>query len=127
MAVITREDLLVAFRKTLGEKGYSEGQLTELADIVITLFGYANSVIDNRLNAKERDVFYRLEEVGLMHTSQEEVSLDKGKIWRLHYWFLNGPKIIQLSRGQEPPKEEADKFSFYLSEEDIWKRGSTEK
>lgn len=123
MAVIMLEDLKIAFGKILGEKGYSEEDVKEMADLVISLFGFNNAVIDNRLKPKERDVFYRLEEVGLAYTSQEEVTIKKGKVWRLHYWFLNRPKILQLSRGEEVP-DDVDQYAVYGNDEEIWKRGS---
>jgi hypothetical protein len=123
VAVIMLEDLKIAFGKILGEKGYSEEDVKEMADLVISLFGFNNAVIDNRLKPKERDVFYRLEEVGLAYTSQEEVTIKKGKVWRLHYWFLNRPKILQLSRGEEVP-DDVDQYAVYGNDEEIWKRGS---
>ena len=120
MTVITKEDLEIAFRKTLAEKGFSEEQILKMADEIISLFGFDNSVVDNRLKPEERDMFYKLEEVGLMRTQQEEATLAKGKVWRLHYWFLNAALILKLSRGvEETPKD--DEFSVYGDiDEDVW-------
>lgn len=126
MAVITKEDLEVAFRKTLADKGFSEEQILRMADEVICLFGFDNTVVDNRLRPEERDMFYKLEEAGLMHTQQEEVAIAKGKVWRLHYWSMNRNLILQLSRGEEKPKE-GPEFSCYDDiDEDVWsKHGET--
>lgn len=124
MAVITPEDLKIAFEKTLGKKGYSEEQINELAELIISLYGFDYAVIDNRLRTNERDVFYKLEEEGLVYTTQEEVTLKKGKVWRLHYWFLDRKKILKLSRGEEESEKE-DKYAVYITDDGIWERGST--
>ncbi len=123
MAVITPEDLKIAFEKTLGKKGYSEEDINELAELIISLYGFDYAVIDNRLRTNERDVFYKLEEEDLVYTKQEEVTLKKGKVWRLHYWFLNRPKILKLSRGEEETNEE-DKYAVYITDDGIWERES---
>lgn len=120
MAIITKEDLEVAFRKTLSPKGFAEEQILAMAEDIICLFGFANAVVDNRLKPEERDLFYKLEEAGLMHTQQEEVAIAKGKVWRLHYWFLNRNLILKLSRGEEEIQK-ADEFAVYSEmDDDVW-------
>ncbi|MFO7618658.1 MAG: DUF6015 family protein [Thermoplasmata archaeon] len=127
MSAITKEDLEIAFGKTLADKGFSEEQILKMADDIITLFGFDNAVIDNRLEPKQRDLFYKLEEAGLMHTQQEEVTLAKGKVWRLHYWFLNRELILKLSRGLED-KVEADEFAVYSEmDEEVWTKHGENK
>jgi len=123
VAVITVEDLEIAFGKTLGEKGYSEDEIKEMAELIISLYGFDYAVVDNRLKTKERDIFYKLEEAGLVFTKQEEVTIKKGKVWRLHYWFLNRKKILQLSRGEEIEEEE-DEYAIYADDAEIWKKMS---
>lgn len=127
MAVITKEDLETAFRKTLIEKGYSEDQILKMADDIISLFGFDNAVVDNRLKPDDRDLFYKLEEHDLVHTQQEEVTITKGKVWRLHYWFLNRNLILKLSRGEEEPQK-ADEFSVYGEiDEEVWSKHGDSK
>ena len=127
MAVITKEDLEIAFRKTLIQKGFSEEDVIKMADDVITLFGFDNAIIDNRLTPNQRDTFYKLEEFDLVHTQQEEVTLAKGKVWRLHYWFLNQNLILKLSRGEED-KAEKDDFAVYADiDEDVWTKHGESK
>ena len=122
MAVIKVEDLVIAFQKTLGDKGYSEEDIKKLADFIISLYGFDYSIVDNRLTPKDRDIFYKLEEENLVYTKQEEVTIKKGKVWRLHYWFLNRQYILKLSRGKEEP-EEIDEYAVYGdTNEDIWSR-----
>ena len=125
MAVITLEDLEIAFGKTLGKKGYSEEEIKELAERIISLYGFDYAVVDNRLKSSERDIFYKLEEEGLVYTKQEEVTIKKGKVWRLHYWFLNRSVILKLSRGEEELDDE-DKYAVYLKDDHIWERKSNQ-
>ena len=120
--MIKQEDLEIAFGKILGKSGYSEGQVRELAEFIISLFGFDYAVVDNRLTPQERDVFYRLEEHNLVYTKQEEVTVRKGKVWRLHYWFLNRQLILRLARGEEEP-EVPEEFDVYEHmDDDVWKR-----
>ncbi len=122
MAVIKLEDLVIAFRKTLSEKDYSEEDIQQLAEFIISLYGFDYAIVDNRLKPKDRNIFYKLEKANLVYTKQEEVTIKKGKVWRLHYWFLNRPFILKLSRGKEEP-EEIDEFAIYGEmDEDIWSR-----
>ena len=122
MAVIKLEDLEIAFKKTLGEKGYSDEDIQNLAEFIISLYGFDYAIVDNRLAPKDRDIFYKLEEEKLVYTRQEEVTIKKGKVWRLHYWFLNRSYILKLSRGKEE-EEEIDEYAIYKEmNEDIWSR-----
>jgi hypothetical protein len=148
VAVITKKDLEIAFRKTLSEEALKdiddrlskiddfmkkyEGDakpITEelLAEFIISLFGFDNAVIDNRLATHDRDMLYKLEEYDLVHTQQEEVTITKGKVWRLHYWFLNRNLILKLSRGENEP-EKGDEFAVYTEmDEDVWARHNETK
>ena len=123
MAVIKLEDLVIAFQKTLGEKkGYSDEDIQDLAEFVISLYGFDYAIVDNRLTPQNRDIFYKLEEEKLVYTRQEEVTIKKGKVWRLHYWFLNRPYILKLSRGKEE-EEVIDEYAVYKEmNDDIWSR-----
>ena len=122
MAVIKLEDLLVAFRKALSEEHYSDEDVKQLADFIISLYGFDYAIVDNRLTPQERDIFYKLEEANLVYTKQEEVTIKKGKVWRLHYWFLNRQFILKLSRGEEE-HEEVDEYAIYGEmDDDVWSR-----
>jgi hypothetical protein len=70
------EDVVSALHNTLGKKGMSDGDNRKLAEYLMSFFGYADEIIDNRLTSEDRDVFYMLEEEGFLTTTQEEVHLN---------------------------------------------------
>jgi hypothetical protein len=101
MTVVTMQQVEKALKKTVGKKGMSDDEIKKLAEYVMSFFGYTDEVIDNRLTSEDRDVFYMLEEEGLLTTTQEEVLLKKGKLWRIHYWILKKDQILRLARDAE--------------------------
>ena len=71
-------ELRVALRATVGKRGMTEEDIGALADYLMSFFGFDSEVIDNRLDMDDRDVFYMLEEAGLLGTRQEEIHIKKG-------------------------------------------------
>jgi len=127
MTVVTMQQVESALKKTVGRKGMSDSEIKTLADYVMSFFGYTDEVIDNRLTSEDRDVFYMLEEEGLLTTTQEEVLLKKGKLWRIHYWILKNDQIIRLSKMDEEgvvEKDEAAGVYDKVSDEE-WARHKT--
>jgi hypothetical protein len=124
MTVVTMQQVEKALKRTVGKKGMSDGEVKNLADYLMSFFGYTDEVIDNRLTSEDRDVFYMLEEEGLLTSTQEEVLLKKGKLWRIHYWILKKDQIIRLaqveSAGTEARDEAADVYDQVSDEE--WSR-----
>jgi hypothetical protein len=127
MTVVTMQQVESALKKTVGRKGMSDAEIKTLADYVMSFFGYTDEVIDNRLTSEDRDVFYMLEEEGLLTTTQEEVLLKKGKLWRIHYWILKKDQIIRLAKMDEEgvvEKDEAAGVYDQVSDEE-WARHKT--
>jgi hypothetical protein len=127
MTVVTMQQVESALKKTVGRKGMSDAEIKTLADYVMSFFGYTDEVIDNRLTSEDRDVFYMLEEEGLLTTTQEEVLLKKGKLWRIHYWILKKDQIIRLAKMDEEDvveKDEAAGVYDQVSDEE-WARHKT--
>ena len=104
----------------------TEEDVVTLADYLISFFGFDSEVIDNRLDMDDRDVFYMLEEGGLLGTRQEEIHIKKGKLWRIHYWILRTNRIKQLARGTVP-KEEAGVFAYDDLPAEAWERAPLPK
>ncbi|HEX9908315.1 MAG TPA: DUF6015 family protein [Thermoplasmata archaeon] len=100
-----------ALKRTVGRKGMSDAETKNLAEYLLSFFGYTDEVIDNRLTSEDRDVFYMLEEEGILTSTQEEVLLRKGKLWRIHYWILKKDQIIRLAKMDEEGAEEKDEVA----------------
>src|SRR6266508_3448992 len=126
MPVVSMSELRAALRATVGKRGMTEEDIGTLADYLISFFGFEAEVIDNRLDMDDRDVFYMLEEAGLLGTRQEEIHIKKGKLWRIHYWILRTNRIKQLARGT-PPREEAGIFAYDDLPSEVWDRAPLPK
>jgi hypothetical protein len=68
------------------------------AGFVLDVFGYYDRVIDNVLDYEDRQLFYILEEEGMLATDQEDVILDDGREWRTHYWILRKNTILKYAK-----------------------------
>ena len=82
---------------------------------LMDLFGFEDQVVDNRLTPEDRDIFYMLEENGLVTTIEDDVQVQKGKTWRIYYWVLKKDQILRLAHGS------GVKDSGVLPEADIYK------
>ncbi len=108
---------------TLGKKGMPKEEIDNLAEYIMNFFGFNDYCIDNKLSPKDRDVFYMLEEEGLLKTTRDEVTLQKGKVWRIHYWILDSEKVYELSEEEEPEEPKQGEEGIYEElPEDIWER-----
>jgi Family of unknown function (DUF6015) len=122
MPVVTMSEMVAALRATVGKRGMPEDDLRTLADYLMSFFGFETEAIDNNLDVADRDVFYMLEEEGLLTTRQEEIMIKKGKMWRIHYWILRVERIKSLAKPQRP-KTDGDAFAVYSTlPDDIWAR-----
>lgn len=124
MEIITINDLTKALKNTFGRRGMEEEDIKSIAEFLINFFGFEEYAIDNRLNPEDRDVFYMLEEVGLLKTVREEVTIKKGQTWRIHYWKLNKAKIKELGeKKKKDSPEEGESFGVYEEINDkVWER-----
>lgn len=122
MTVVSMEEVVKALSNTMGKKGMSLEDLEKLAEYILSFFGYTDEVIDNRLTSEDRDVFYMLEEEGFLTTTQEEVHLKKGKLWRIHYWILKKDQIKRMANiPDEVPLDPNDPKTLYAGmAEDVW-------
>ncbi len=124
MTVVTMQQVELALRKTLGKKGMSDEDVKRMAEYVMSFFGYTDEVTDNQLTPQDRDVFYMLEEEGLLTTTQEEVLLRKGKLWRTHFWILKKDQILRLATSDEDgkAKDEAKEDVYDQLSDEEWAR-----
>ncbi len=122
MPIVLMSEVVAALKATLGKRGMPDEEIRVLAEYLLSFFGFETEVIDNNLDVADRDVFYMLEEEGLLGTRQEEVLIKKGKTWRIHYWVLRVDRIKALAKTSGMRKVE-DAFAVYADVPDeIWAR-----
>ncbi|MGP6220761.1 DUF6015 family protein [Caldiplasma sukawensis] len=109
MGVLRRETLLLALERIYGKKGLSKGEVESFCDFILSFFGYEDYVLDNVLSSQERDAFYDLEENGILKTEREEITLPKGKIWRINQWTYIMDNIIGDKDSMEEGKTDIEK------------------
>ncbi len=119
--ILTLDILKKALSFKLDKKGMSRENIEKLAEYLMNFFGYDDYVSDNKLNSKDRDVFYMLEEEGLLKTLRDEVTIQKGKVWRIHYWVLRKNEIMRLAKAKRVEIDQEDKYKIYEDlSEDVW-------
>jgi hypothetical protein len=122
MAVVNIKELTIALEKALSSKQLSKDEINGLAERIMDLFGFEDQVVDNRLTPEERDIFYMLEEAGLVTTIEDDVQVQKGKTWRIYYWILKTDQIIRLSSESSKIADEKPEADIYETiSEDVWK------
>ncbi|MCK4364653.1 MAG: hypothetical protein KAW45_01245 [Thermoplasmatales archaeon] len=97
MNIITLDDLSKAIANRVGI-GLEEARRD--AGFVMDIFGFQDRVIDNVLDPEDRQLFYILEEEGMLTTEREETTLYDGREWRTHYWVIRKDIILKYSKGE---------------------------
>jgi hypothetical protein len=95
MNIITLDVLSKAIANRIG---INIQEARKNANFVLDIFGYDDRVIDNVLDSEDRQLFYILEEEGMLTTEREETILYDGKEWRTHYWVLKKNTIIRYAK-----------------------------
>ncbi len=124
MPRISKKALIRALEKTIGTSGLPEEAIEGLAEYILEMFGYNEAISDESLDSADRDIFYMLEDEGILTTDTDEVTLRGGKKWIVHYWKLRTDFINKLAK--ETENEGEDEYDIYENE-DLWKRGSDEE
>ena len=94
MSIITLDDLSKAIANRVG---IDIEEARRDAGFVMDIFGFDDRVIDNVLDPEDRQLFYILEEEGMLTTEREETTLNDGREWRTHYWKLRKDTIIRYA------------------------------
>jgi len=71
------------------------------AGFVLDIFGFNDRIIDNILDYEDRQLFYILEEEGMLATDHEDTILYDGREWRTHYWLLKKNTILKYARDKK--------------------------
>jgi len=123
-ALITVDILAKAIRNKFDHRGMDEESARSMAHHVMNFFGFNDRIIDNILEPEDRDVFYMLEDAGLLTTEREETALYDGREWRIHYWILDSTEILMAAKSYRPQeiKQEDEGYQVYDDiPDDIWK------
>lgn len=124
--VISVEMLAKALKNSISKENFSSKDADNIAEHVINFFGYNERIIDNVLEPVDRDIFYELENYGVLATEREETHLYDGRIWRTHYWWLNKHNIIKMANTttrNSNNKKTTQKSNIYDKFDDkIWQR-----
>ena len=101
------EDLTLAIKYSVDREGMKDEVAKRMANHIMNFFGYSDRIIDNILEQEDRDLFYILEDAGLLGTEREETTLYDGREWRIHYWLLRKKHIFNLigEKACEPSSE----------------------
>ncbi|MBN1538701.1 MAG: hypothetical protein JW939_01045 [Candidatus Thermoplasmatota archaeon] len=89
-----------SFKKKNQEGSLEVGVAEEMAEHVLNFFGFGERIIDNMLKTDDRDIFYMLEDLGILKTEREETTLYDGREWRINYWTLKKKYIADLTESQ---------------------------
>ena len=132
MSIITLDDLSKAIANRIG---INIEEARRDAGFVLDIFGYDDRVIDNVLDPEDRQLFYILEEEGMLTTEREETTLYDGREWRTHYWQIRKEIILRYASdknitsrtimyGDQRPvsviEDHSDENVYGQLEEDSW-------
>lgn len=97
MNIITLDDLSKAIANRVG---IDLEEARRDAGFVMDIFGFQDRVIDNVLDPEDRQLFYILEEEGMLTTEREETTLYDGREWRTHYWVIRKDIILKYAKNE---------------------------
>ena len=97
MNIITLDDLSKAIANRVG---IDIEEARRDAGFVMDIFGFQDRVIDNVLDPEDRQLFYILEEEGMLTTEREETTLYDGREWRTHYWVIRKDIILKFAKDE---------------------------
>jgi hypothetical protein len=123
---LTVDSLSQAIKNSISGEQMADEEAMNMAQHVMSFFGYSERIIDNVLEPEDRDVFYMLEDSGILTTEREETTLYDGREWRIHYWLFRKERIWELIYGNSPvSKTRESKGSVYDEiPEDAWHKRS---
>jgi hypothetical protein len=124
--VVCLSKLTSAIMNSYKEHNMNRDDAQNMAYHVLNFFGFGDRIVDNILEPEDRDLFYMLEDFGLLVTEREETTLYDGREWRIHYWLLKKNAIHSMSCTDDPACEIIDEASINVYDdipEEAWVRG----
>lgn len=123
--ILTMNKLTRAIQNSITNHQIEEEDARRMAEHMLNFFGYSDRIIDNILQPDDRDVFYIMEDTGILTTEREETTLYDGREWRINYWLLRNSKIQELLNS-EPKKnnngDDKDDSVYDELPDEVWER-----
>ncbi|MCK5560922.1 MAG: hypothetical protein KAJ51_10030 [Thermoplasmata archaeon] len=123
--ILTINNLTRAIQNSVNPSGIDKGEARKMAEHMMNFFGYSDRIIDNVLEPEDRDVFYMMEDVGILMTEREETTLYDGREWRINYWLFRKDRIQELIDNRPTRSKISDEEESSVYEEipdDVWTR-----
>ena len=113
--IVTLNRLTEAIVNSYKEHNMSKEDARNMAYHVLNFFGFGDRIVDNVLEPEDRDLFYMLEDFGLLVTEREETTLYDGREWRIHYWLMKKNVIYNMSdlKGGHCSSDDGESFDVY--------------
>lgn len=122
--IVSLNRLTDAIVNSYREHNMTQEDARNMAYHVLNFFGFGDRIVDNILEPEDRDLFYMLEDFGLLVTEREETTLYDGREWRIHYWLLKKNAIHTMAcEGSEACAPGEDDYNIYKDiPDDVWMR-----
>jgi hypothetical protein len=123
--ILTMNKLTRAIQNSMQTHKIREEDAERMAEHMLNFFGYTDRIIDNILQPDDRDVFYIMEDTGILTTEREETTLYDGREWRINYWLLRTSKIQELLNTipkKKPGNSEDDDSVYEELPDEVWER-----
>lgn len=123
---IDTASLSMALRRSVGRESMRIEDAEAIASHILNFFGFNERIIDNILEPDDRDVFYMLEDCGLLETERDETTLYDGREWRIHYWSMRKDRVMRLASEEaremeiERAREDQSEPGTYITAQSIY-------
>ena len=123
--ILTIENLTKAIQSSVGNQSIDKEEARRMAEHMMNFFGYSDRIIDNILEPEDRDVFYMMEDSGILMTEREETTLYDGREWRINYWLFCKDRIHELTHKKQKKGDNEDEEDLTIYDdipEEVWTR-----
>lgn len=121
--VVSLNRLTEAIVNSYKEHNMTREDAQNMAYHVLNFFGFGDRIVDNILEPEDRDLFYMLEDFGLLVTEREETTLYDGREWRIHYWLLKKNAIANMACDDRGQCSQSDDYNVYKEiPDEVWAR-----
>jgi len=103
--ILTIENLTKAIQNSVGDQGIDKEEARRMAEHMMNFFGYSDRIIDNILEPEDRDVFYMMEDSGIL--------MSKDRIYEL----------TNKKRSKEEKDDNEESTVYEEIPEEVWSRG----